>query len=278
MRFKSQLTNGYRIFAVSGVNTISFAIDAAGANTAGLLGFAVERVDPTENEQYYMYGFKVFQSVIPHPTPETVVSTFDHPVQSFVWDDFTAKPARKYKYIFHPLKGRPKNLDRSEPPIEINVGTEPLFDNSATHQVFFNRGVASSQAYVRRFGNLKPDNQPTPAKRQEAYDWLSRELDDAILKFIGVAQNSDTLLCCFYEFRYRPVVQALKDAIDKGVNVQIIVDAKKNEYTDKDGVFHKSFPREENIEMIGSVGLPVNSVIYREAEPTRLLTTNSWCC
>lgn len=131
--------------------------------------------------------------------------------------------------------------------------------------MFFNRGVASSQAYARRFGNLKPDDQPTPAKRQEAYDWLSRELDDAILKFISAAQNEDTLLCCFYEFHYRPVVQALKDAIDKSVNVQIIVDAKKNEYTDKDGVFHKSFPREDNIDMIGLVGLPGNSVIYREA-------------
>lgn len=265
MRFKSELTNGYQIFAVSGVNTISFAIDAAAANTAGLLGFAVERVDPTQNEQYYMYGFKVFQSVIPHPTPQTVVSTYDNPVQSFVWDDFTAKPARKYKYVFHPLKGRPKNLDRSEPPIEINVETESLFEDVVTHQVFFNRGVASSQAYARRFGNLKPDDQPTPAKRQEAYDWLSRELDDAILKFISAAQNEDTLLCCFYEFHYRPVVQALKDAIDKGVNVQVIVDAKKNEYTDKDGVFHKSFPREDNIDMIGLVGLPGNSVIYREA-------------
>ena len=270
MRFKSKPTNGYQVFAVSGVNTISFAIDAVGANTAGLLGFAVERLDPTENEQYYMYGFKVFQSVIPQPTPQTVVSTFDHPVQSFVWDDFTAKPARKYKYIFHPLKGRPKNLDRNEPPIEISVETEPLFDDAATHQVFFNRGVASSQAYVRRFGNLKPDDQPTPAKRQEAYDWLSRELDDAILKFIAAAQNGDTLLCCFYEFRYKPVVEALNDAIGNGVNVQIIVDAKVNEYTDKGGVFHESFPRKENLEMIQSVGLPDNGVTRREARTSAI--------
>ena len=270
MRFKSQLTNGYQIFAVSGVNTISFAIDAAGANTAGLLGFAVERADPTENEQYFMYGFKVFQSVIPHPTPQTVVSTYDQPIQSFVWDDFTAKPGRKYKYIFHPLKVPPKNLDRSEPPIEINVETEPLFDGPATHQVFFNRGVASSQAYVRRFGNLKPDDQPTPAKRQEAYDWLSRELDDAVVKFIGAAQSGDTLLCCFYEFSYKPVGQALKDAIGNGVNVQIIIDAKKNEYTDKKGVFHESFPRTENLDMIQSVGLPANSVILREARTSAI--------
>ena len=46
MRFRSQPTNGYVIHAVSGINTISFAIEAAGADTTGLLGFAVERGDP----------------------------------------------------------------------------------------------------------------------------------------------------------------------------------------------------------------------------------------
>ena len=49
MRFKSRKTGGYRVFAVSGVNTISFAIAREGANTNGLLGFAVERHDPHEN-------------------------------------------------------------------------------------------------------------------------------------------------------------------------------------------------------------------------------------
>lgn len=269
MRFKSPITNGYQIFAVSGVNTVSFAIDAAPPDTTGLLGFGVERADPLENEQYYMQGFKVFPSVIPQPVPGIVVSTFDHPVQSFVWDDFTAKPGRTYKYIFHPLKGRPRNLDRTTPAIEIEVKTETLFDAAATHQVFFNRGVASSQAYAQRFGNHRPDD-PTWPKSAEALKWLSRDLDAAILKFISAAQNGDTLLCCFYEFRYRPVVQALKDAIGNGVNVQIIVDAKVNESTDKDGVFHESFPRKENLDLIQAVGLPVNSLIKREARTSAI--------
>jgi len=155
MRFRSQPTDGYVIHAVSGINTISFAIDATGANTAGLLGFAVERVDPAASEQYFMYGFKVFRSVIPVPTKEMVVSTRDHPIQSFVWDDFTAKPAHTYTYRFHPLKGKPKNIDRSAAAISIEVRTEPLFTNGP-HDVFFNRGVASSQAYERRFGNQRP--------------------------------------------------------------------------------------------------------------------------
>lgn len=42
--------------------------------------------------------------------------------------------------------------------------------------VVFNRGVASSQAYMRRFGGRSPDDQPTPQLRQQALDWLSRDL------------------------------------------------------------------------------------------------------
>jgi hypothetical protein len=73
-----------------------------------------------------MYGFKVFKSVIPHPDENTQVSTHDHPVQSLVWDDFTGNSGRKYDYYFHPLRGEPRNLDRSADPIKISVETEPL--------------------------------------------------------------------------------------------------------------------------------------------------------
>ncbi|PKA40281.1 hypothetical protein CWR43_27180 [Rhizobium sullae] len=59
---------GYRIFAVTGVN----------ADTKGPLGFAVERYDPTENQRYFVYGMKVFASVIPKPNEKTVVTTCDH--------------------------------------------------------------------------------------------------------------------------------------------------------------------------------------------------------
>lgn len=215
MRFRSQPAGGYVIHAVSGVNTISFAIDAAGADTAGLLGFGVERLDPQADEQYFMYGFKVFRSVIPAPTKGLIVSTWDHPVQSFVWDDFTGKPSHRYTYRFHPLKGTPKNIERSAAPISIEVRTEPLYTRGP-HDVFFNRGVASSQAYERRFGNAPPDDLKPAAKCREALNWLSRDLDNALLKFINNARAGDTLLCCFYEFRYEPVATALKKAIDEG--------------------------------------------------------------
>jgi phosphatidylserine/phosphatidylglycerophosphate/cardiolipin synthase-like enzyme len=274
MRFKSRTTGGYQVFAVSGTNTVSFGISFDDANTKGLLGFAVERSDPAENERYFMYGFKVFPSVIAEPGKTTTVKTNDHPIQSFVWDDFTAKPGRKYQYIFHPLKGTPKNLDRSATPIPIDIETEPLF-STLEHDVFFNRGVASSQAYAREFKNTKPDKLP-PAERAKAREWLSRSLDDAILKFIANAKKNDTLLCCFYEFRYLPVAQALKKALDRGVTVRLIVDCKVNESTDKKGVFHESFPREDNLRTLKAAGLPPPSraadatVIAREAKPNNI--------
>ena len=257
MRFKSQQVGGFRVFAVAGVNTISFAIEATAAAKKGLLGFAVERFDPTEDQRFTMSGFKMFKSVIPNPAPNQQVSTADHPIQSFLWDDFTAKPGRPYEYTFQPLRGKPKNLDRAAKPIPIKVRTEPLFTKK-DHDVFFNRGVASSQAYERRFGNDKPDDLKPETKRQEALDWLTRDLDEAIVKFIASAGKKDTLLCCFYEFRHEPVVTALAAAQKKIANLRIIIDAKANE---------ADFPRRENLEAIDKAGIPKSCIIERRANP-----------
>jgi phosphatidylserine/phosphatidylglycerophosphate/cardiolipin synthase-like enzyme len=264
MRFKSAPRNGYQVFAVSGVNTVSFGIQASATARRKLLGFAVERIDPVENERYIMPGFKVFHSRIPNPTPDLVVSTWDFPVQSFVWDDFTGKPDREYEYLFHPIKGTAKNLDRLTP-IHIKVRTEPLF-TTREHDVFFNRGVASSQAYKRKFGNLAPDKQPTPAKQKAALQWLTRDLDEALLRFITKARSGDTLLCCFYEFRYRPVAEALVAAIGRGVNVRLIVDAKRNATVDAHGVLGPNFPRDDNLELLAAVQFPAANLTLREAK------------
>jgi phosphatidylserine/phosphatidylglycerophosphate/cardiolipin synthase-like enzyme len=264
MRFKSEKVGGYRVYAVSGVNTVSFGIDAKDANTKDLLGFAVERRDPKENQRYYMYGFKVFRSLIPNPTGKQPVSTFDHPVQSFVWDDFTAKEGRKYEYFFHPLRGSPKNIDRKAAQIPITVETEPLFSKKP-HDVFFNRGVASSQAYANKFKNLPPDKIKPKAKSDEAYRWLARHLDEAIIKFIDDTPKGDTLLCCFYEFRYLPVATALKRAMTRGVKVRIIVDAKENGTKTK-----KAFPRTDNLKTIKDAKLPAANIIKRQGNPTKI--------
>ncbi|MFM9949451.1 MAG: phospholipase D-like domain-containing protein [Saprospiraceae bacterium] len=258
MRFKSKTKNGFTVYAVSGTDTVSFAIDFNRNKAAGLLGFAVERQDLTENERYFMRGFKVFEVLVPKPDSDMVVSTFEHPVQSFVWDDFTAKPEHEYIYYFYPLKGTPKSLDRSLKAIEIKVKTEILFAPDAEHHVFFNRGVASSQAYKIRFDNKAPD-QLEGAKKQEAYDWLSRNLDNALYAFIDKAQAGDQLLGCFYEFHYSPVLKAFKAALDRGVDVQVVIDAKANA---------QDFPRKKNLETLTEVGFPLDRIHQRSANPS----------
>ena len=275
MRFRSQRVGGYQVTAVSGTNTVSFAIDADQAVTPGLLGFAVERSDPATDERYFIYGFKVFRSVVPNPTEDLVVTTFDHPVQSFVWDDFTAEPGRQYEYLFHPLKGKPKNLDRSAPPVPISVRTEALTDGA--HDVFFNRGVLSSQAYRRKFGNQRPDSIEPPSKRREGFAWLSRDLDEALLRFIKRTRRGDGLLCCFYEFRYKPVADELVKAVERGVDVRLIVDAKDNGSPGRPATGgHKAvparapFPRDDNLKLLEEASFPEDRVVLRRARAANI--------
>jgi phosphatidylserine/phosphatidylglycerophosphate/cardiolipin synthase-like enzyme len=267
MRFKSTSVGGFQVFSVSGSNTISFAIAATAQAKVGLLGFAVERIDPAEKQRYFMLGFKVFRSLVPNPTPNMHISTWDHPVQSFVWDDFTAKPDREYEYVFYPLRGSPKNLDRGAAPLHVRVRTEALYGDSQ-HDVFFNRGVASSQAYTRQFGNKKP-SQLLPQERDRALHWLARDLQEALLKFIAQPRAGDGLLCCFYEFSLPVAAEALKEAIDRGVDVKVIIDAKENEHTDKQG-FHPSFPRTENLDTIKQARIPRKNIIMRDKNPANI--------
>ena len=265
MRFKSNAVGGYQIYAVAGINTVSFGIDFDSAAISGLLGFAIEREDPAARQRYYMYGFKVFRSIYPHPGETLKVTTFDQPVQSFVWDDFTAKPGRRYIYHFHPIGGTPKNIDRSAAPISITIETESLYSNG--QDVFFNRGVASSQAYAREFDNKSPDKITDPVQQAKALQWLSRDLDEALFKFIDQAESGDTLLGAFYEFRYRPAADRFKAALDRGVDVRLVIDAKDNSHTDKMGVFHEAFPRKDNMDMVAAARLPSAAVTWRERNP-----------
>jgi len=258
MRFVSERKSGYKVYAVSGTHVVSFAIDFDSADTKGLLGFAVERQDHTAGHRAFMPGFKVFKETSPLPDQHTAVSTYDQPVQSFVWDDFTARPEHKYTYYFYPLKGKPGKIDHSAPPVPIDIVAEPLHSPTNEQDVFFNRGVASSQAFARRFHDQAPDNVQDPTLRQQMFDWLGGDLERALLAFISQAQKGDTLLACMYEFHYQPVVDAFKQAIDRGVQVRIIIDAKNNA---------QKFPRTDNLQAIKAAHIGAGHIIQREANP-----------
>ena len=217
-----------------------------------MLGFAIERVDKTDGERYWLEGLKTFAETDPGLPPGTPVSTLQHPVQGFLWQDFTAKPAHDYTYRVVAMRGKPKNLQQDEV-VEVDVSTEKV--DTGTHAIWFNRGVAASQAYARKFGNQQPDQVPDNA----AWTWLSRGLVEALLAFIGQAQDeSYALRGALYEFQYQPVLAALGAARDRGADVKLVVDERANS---------QNTPRNENLKAISDAHI-ADLVIPRTSNPS----------
>ena len=219
--------NGVTIQAIAGTHSVFLGFDLGSEVRAECLGFSIHREDHKENEQYWVSGFKTFRSVVPNPDPATFYSSRDHPFQTFYWGDYTAKPNHEYTYRVVPRFGKPKNLqDRSgiEATIDISTG-DP---DSAPHGIYFNRGVAASQAYANRFG-LPPKKLP-PEKQKEAFDWLSRGLKEALLAFIGQAKSSGyALRAAVYQFTHPDVLAAFREAHLKGADVKIVFHARTDD-------------------------------------------------
>jgi phosphatidylserine/phosphatidylglycerophosphate/cardiolipin synthase-like enzyme len=234
-----QLVNGkvLAVRAIGGLHVVTLAWDFVAGQSAKrkkLLGFAIERTELAGGvavERYFLRGIKRFKDVDQGLAPGTPVPTSEHPVQSFQWGDYTAKPATTYRYRVIPAYGEPKLLDLEEASattVEITTEAEEGSGAGGTtrHDVYFNRGVAGSQAYARKFGATKPD----PAKPDsEQMRWLSRGLYEALLAFVGHASGPDAgdyrLRAMFYEFRYLPVGKAFAAARDAGADVAIRYEA-----------------------------------------------------
>lgn len=257
MRTKINSNGFLKAKAYAGTYVIVLAWDFDSLNdslTEGLLGFAIERMEMKEDqviEKYPMKGIKRFKEKDKGLEPGTPVSTFEHPVQSFQWCDYTAKENKLYVYRIVPLYGKPKNLDpKEEYAISLQVETEPVFgyaNNGLTkHDIFFNRGVIGSQAYAREFGNVEPDaNNPYSTEMK----WLSRGLFEALTDFIALAKNEQyALRAALYEFHYLPVAISFAKAMEAGADVKIVYDAEST-YKDK------------NNETITSAGLDVAGAV-----------------
>ena len=202
-----------------------------------LLGYAIERAEldaaGNEVERYWMRGIKRFKDKDKGLPPGTLVSTAEHPIQSFLWADYTANAGTRYQFRIVPLYGKVKNpkLDNAAA-VTLDVILEKEGDlpldtgDHIRHDVFFNRGVIGSQAYAREFGNREPDPENPRSKEMK---WLSRGLFEALVGFIGLAGDGMGLRAAFYEFHYQPVANAFVKAIEAGADVKIVYDA-ESEY------------------------------------------------
>jgi len=217
-------SKGVTLRVIAGTHVVLLGFDVTAARRKGLLGFTVHRTDHTENEEDYLQSFKIFKprKGEPVPRPGALVSMQDQPLQAFRWGDYTAKPEHQYTYRVTLRYGKPGALvDGPTLSTTIKTGSE----DRGTHAVFFNRGAAGSQAYARKFGNVAPDRILEPEEREEAFRWLSRGLEEAILAYIGQATSGEfSLHASVYEFSWKPVLDAFGAAAKRGAEVKIIYD------------------------------------------------------
>ena len=62
------------------------------AKCGGLAGFALHRTDHEEDEANWLRAMKTFEATDPGLPRGTMHSTRYHPIQSFMWSDYSAKP------------------------------------------------------------------------------------------------------------------------------------------------------------------------------------------
>jgi phosphatidylserine/phosphatidylglycerophosphate/cardiolipin synthase-like enzyme len=201
------------------------ALDCKPTRLAGLKGFAFQR-SQNGGQSKWLRSLKVFKSLVPNPKalvgghPQRF-STLDHPVQSFLWSDYTAEPGTAYTFTIRPMYGTPGHLTTDpDDQISVTLMTEPEIQ-AGGHSIWFNRGAIASQAYAREFGNVKPTPQQLDNLNDRVTRWLSRGLAEACRDFIDQTPSGAQLRACLYEFTYAPILQAFKDALARGVDVGI---------------------------------------------------------
>jgi len=222
--------------AIAGTHGVLIALDCAESKIAGLMGFALKRQIGDVPGQDWLKGLKVFKSLDPAPKRGAEYSTFENPIQTFLWSDYSAHPDTAYTYTVAAMYGRPGALTQGDS-ITFTVKTEKNDDGK--HGVWFNRGAIAGQSFAREFDNGRLTDTIADNPRDRMTAWLSRGLLESCLDHIGNAKPREAVRVAAYELTYLPLLAALKNALADGVDVQI--------------VYHKT---PENEAAIAEAGIP----------------------
>jgi len=232
---KRNKSQGISVHAITGTEVVLLGLNAEEQAAKGLLGFTIHKRKGQTGKFEPLRGGRDFQGI------KSKVPV----IQAFQRSDYVVDPKTEYTYRVVPVYGDPAAQEKGEP-VEVTISTEDPEDKDMTHAVYFNRGVAGSQAYSRRFGKYRrwykkeaqeedPDEmrfteflKPEDVPKREAYKWLSRGLEEAMLAFIAQAKGPEySIRAAAYEFTYLPIIQAFVDALERGVDVKIVHHAKR---------------------------------------------------
>lgn len=218
MRAKAS-ADGLQLAAIAGSYVTLLGMDMDERDCQNLLGFAVHRRDHTTGDAGYRRGQKAFRSAVANH-PQQSYSTRQHPIQSFWWADYSAKPGHAYTYTVEALAGAASNPVVAA---KVSVSVETERPHNGAHDIYFNRGVAASQLYARRFNNERPvlGGDPRP------WEYLSRGLYEALHDYVRGSGPGTALRIAAYELNYAPFLDDVAAAVSQGADVHIIYDGRR---------------------------------------------------
>ena len=230
-KLKKNAHDDFRIKAYAGTNGVLLAFDLAEARRPGLLGFAIKQKEGRKPWQWLLNSltFPGMAHTLPewNATPSNIA-----PIQKFRWADYTIEPRTTRTYRVYLVYGSADAPELGES-LQLSITTDD--GKPAGHHVIFNRAVAASQAFSRRFPDIdvlltKDKQLPIEAWPAKPREWLEHGLLEQILHFITRAKNARWALdVAIYEYELKAIVDAVNAAHKRGVRVRVLYHAKKGD-------------------------------------------------
>lgn len=223
----------FRVKAYAGTNGVLLAIDVAEPRRKGLLGFAIEKQQGSK-PWLFLFNSLTFPGkahTFPqfHATPSDVA-----PLQKFRWADYAVNPGVTIHYRIHLAYGTADAPLLGEF-LEVTISTDNGLPAGQT--VIFNRAVAASQAFQRKFADvdaLLSANKKLPIEEwpDAPRQWLENGLLARLLGFIERAEDGQWALdIAIYEYQLQVIVDAVNAAFERGVKLRVLYHAQPDEDT-----------------------------------------------
>ncbi len=221
----------FRVKAYAGTNGVLLAMDLAEPRRKGLLGFAIEKQQGAK-PWLFLFNSLTFPGkahTFPqfHATPSDIA-----PLQKFRWADYAVNPGMTLHYRVHLAYGTADAVQLGES-LELTITSD---DGQPSNQsVMFNRAVAASQAFQRKFPELDAlisanKHMPIEAWPDAPRQWLENGLLARLLGFIARALDDQWALdIAIYEYQLQAIVDAVNAAFARGVKVRVLYHARPDD-------------------------------------------------
>ncbi|RON91567.1 phospholipase D-like domain-containing protein [Pseudomonas fluorescens] len=221
----------FRVKAYAGTNGVLLAMDLAEPRRKGLLGFAIEK-QQGDKPWLFLFNSLTFPGKT-HTFPQYHATPSDKaPLQKFRWADYAVNPGTTMHYRVHLAYGTADAPQLGES-LALSITSDD--GHPANQSVIFNRAVAASQAFQRKFPDLDAQisankNLPIEAWPDAARLWLENGLLERLLGYIDRAVDAQWALdIAIYEYQLQAIVDAVNAAFARGVQVRVLYHAQPDD-------------------------------------------------